>query len=132
MRRFVLAMLAMPMLPAFAAAQTAATPATPPAATAPGATPPGPAGDGHWGGHWRHGGMMKMLQAKFAAANTTHDGHLTLAQAQAAGLKPIVDHFSEIDVSHRGYVTMNDIAAWRMDRKAQKLEQRAAALRAQD
>jgi len=76
------------------------------------------------GDHW--------LAQKFAAANTTHDGHLTLAQAQAAGLHMVVDHFSDIDMSHRGYVTMNDIAAWRMDDMAKHLEQKAAELRAQD
>jgi len=125
MRRFVLAMLAVPMLPPVAVAQTAA--ATPPAITAPdGATP------GQWG-HWHHhGGMMKLWQAKFAAANTTHDGHLTLAQAQAAGMTPIVANFTAIDTAHRGYVTFNDIMAWRMDRMAAKLQTRAAALRAQD
>jgi hypothetical protein len=129
MRRFVLAMLAAPLFPAAALAQTAPSPATPPAAGAPAA--PGQSG-GHWHGHWHHGDMMKIWQAKFAAANTTHDGHLTLAQAQAADLKPVVDHFAEIDTAHRGYVTFNDIVAWRMDRMAAKLEQKAAALRAQD
>jgi len=125
MRRFVLAMLAVPMLPAVAVAQTAA--ATPPAITAPDSATPG-----QWG-HWhRHGGMMKLWQAKFAAANTTHDGHLTLAQARAAGMTPIVANFTAIDTAHRGYVTFNDIMAWRMDRMAAKLQTRAAALRAQD
>jgi hypothetical protein len=129
MRRFVLAMLAVPMLPGAAAAQTAA--ATPPAITAPDSAAPG-AVPGEWG-HWHHhGGMMKLWQAKFAAANTTHDGHLTLAQAQAAGMQPIVANFTAIDTAHRGYVTFNDIMAWRMDRMAAKLQARAAALRAQD
>jgi hypothetical protein len=129
MRRFVLAMLAMPVFPAVALAQNDTT--APPAMTAPGTAGPdasAPAGPG--GPH--QGGMMKTLQAKFAAANTTHDGHLTLAQAETAGFKPVVANFSAIDTARRGYVTLNDIEAWRMEQMAQKLEQRAAALRAQD
>jgi hypothetical protein len=75
---------------------------------------------------------MQRLRAIFAAANTTHDGHLTFPQAQASGVKPIIDHFAEIDTKNRGYITINDIEAWRLDRMAQRLEQRAAQLRAAD
>jgi hypothetical protein len=139
MRRFALiAVLASLAVPGLALAQ-AAPPAPPPgmapdAPPPPGAPPPdappppGPAG------HWHHGPgeMMHRMQADFAAANTTHDGHLTLPQAQAANLKPVVDHFAEIDTKNRGYVTLNDIEAWHLDRMAQKLEQRAAQLRAGD
>jgi hypothetical protein len=53
---------------------------------------------------------------RFVAANTTHDGHLTLAQAQAAGLRVVVRHFSEIDTTKKGYVTIDDIIAWRKAR----------------
>ena len=80
----------------------------------------------------RRGGMMKAMQAKFAAANTTHDGHLTLAQAQTAGLNLVVANFPAIDTGKRGYVTLNDIMAWRLDQLAARLQQRATALRAQD
>jgi len=128
----MLAFVTVPLLCGSALAQTAPTPPAPP----PGAPmpPPGgpdapPAPPGGWMGH-HHGDHM--LAQKFAAANTTHDGHLTLAQAQAAGLHMVVDHFSDIDMSHRGYVTMNDIAAWRMDDMAKHLEQKAAELRAED
>ena len=63
---------------------------------APGAPPPG---------------RMNM-RARFEAANTTHDGKLTLAQAQGAGMKQVVAHFNEIDADHKGYVTLQDIRAW--------------------
>jgi len=50
--------------------------------------------------------------AKFDAANTTNDGHLTLAQAQAAGMTRIVQNFSKIDAGNKGYVTLADLQAW--------------------
>jgi hypothetical protein len=78
------------------------------------------------------GSMIQQWQSMFNAANTTHDGHLTAAQAQAAGLQPVVDHFSEIDLTKRGYITFNDILAWNLDRRARMLEQKAAQLRAMD
>jgi len=48
---------------------------------------------------------------RFAAANTTHDGHLTEAQAKA-GLPAVYRHFSDIDTAHKGYVTTADIRAY--------------------
>jgi len=53
----------------------------------------------------------------FADANTTRDGHLTLDQA-TSGYKSIAKSFAQIDVNHRGYVTMDDIKAWRAAKKA--------------
>jgi hypothetical protein len=50
-------------------------------------------------------------QQRFAEANTTHDGHLTLQQAEA-GYRGIVRHFNEIDADKKGYVTVADIANW--------------------
>jgi hypothetical protein len=57
--------------------------------------------------------MMERLRA----ANTTHDGRLTLEQARAANLTPIVRHFSEIDADHKGYLTIQDIRAYRQKMK---------------
>ena len=57
------------------------------------------------------------------SANTTHDGRLTLQQAQAAA--PTVPHmallvrrFAAIDVQHKGYVTLRDIRAYRQRLRA--------------
>ena len=86
--------LAVPMA---ANAQTS-QPATPPTAQ-PSTQPPA-------------GGWQQKFIAKFDAANTTHDGHLTLAQAQAAGMKRIVKNFAQIDTGNKGYVTLSDIQAW--------------------
>jgi hypothetical protein len=131
MRRLVLAAALCLVLPAAAFAQDAATPPPPPGG--PGAPPP-PGGwmhHGMWGKGHVHMDPGEMLE-KFYAANTTHNGHLTLAQAKAANLKPVVDHFNEIDVDHHGYVTFYDVQAWHMDEMAKHLEKKADELRAKD
>jgi hypothetical protein len=50
----------------------------------------------------------QQLQARFANANTTHDGKLTRAQA-AAGMPMVAKHFDEIDTQRSGYVTLRQI-----------------------
>ncbi len=52
------------------------------------------------------------MVAKFRAANTTNDGRLTMQQAQAAGLTPVVKHFAELDPTNRGYITLQDIRSY--------------------
>lgn len=56
-------------------------------------------------------------QERFAAANTTHDGHLTLQQAKA-GYFTISRHFNEIDADKKGYVTVADVATWHKQQSA--------------
>ncbi|WP_028227990.1 EF-hand domain-containing protein [Paraburkholderia ferrariae] len=51
---------------------------------------------------------MSQLQTRFASANTTHDGRLTRAQAQA-GMPMVARHFDEIDTQQQGYVTLAQI-----------------------
>ncbi len=84
------------------------------------------------GGKWHHQMESEHMLMDFYAANTTHDGHLTLAQAKEADFKPVADHFSSIDVKKHGYVTFYDIQAWRLDDFAKHLEAEADALRAHD
>jgi hypothetical protein len=52
--------------------------------------------------------MMRVLEQRFAAANTNHDGKLTLAEAQA-GMPRVAQHFADIDTSHQGYITLDQI-----------------------
>jgi len=142
-RLAALSLILLLALPAFAIAQSApdqsgmqqppppGQPGMQPPPDQPGMQPPPPP-PGAPGPRGHDGGMMQRWQAHFDAANTTHDGHLTLAQAQAAGLKPIVDHFAAIDTQNRGYLTFNQIMAWKLDQEAQRLERKAASLRAQD
>ena len=139
MRRFWLAACVLsPLLPGLALAQVADNSAPPPAPDMMGGpgmmTPPDGGPDGGWKDHGHHGPEMNGTQTllAFYAANTTHDGHLTLAQAKAADFTPVVDNFPAIDVNHHGYVTFYDIVAWHMDDMAKHLEQQATALRAKD
>ena len=49
------------------------------------------------------------VEAHFAAANTSHDGHLTKPQAEQAGWSRVAKRFDEIDVGHKGWVSVADI-----------------------
>jgi hypothetical protein len=68
----------------------------------------------------------RSAEQHFTDANTTHDGKLTLEQA-AAGYKSIVKSFDQIDTQHHGYVTMEDIKAWKDAKKAARRSARMAA-----
>jgi hypothetical protein len=56
-------------------------------------------------------------QQRFEQANTTHDGHLTPEQAKD-GYPSIARHFTEIDSDKKGYVTEDDIRAWRKQHRS--------------
>jgi opacity protein-like surface antigen len=58
-------------------------------------------------------------EQRFQEANATHDGRLTLDQAKA-GYKSIVRHFQDIDTNGKGFVTENDIRAWRATEKERR------------
>jgi hypothetical protein len=62
------------------------------------------------------------MEERFAKANATHDGHLTLAQAKT-GYPTVARHFAEIDTAKKGYVTEDEIKAWE---KAERAQHRAA------
>ena len=92
---------AMPAPPAAVDAPLAAAPAGP--ADAPAAPAP------------RHKRMT--WEERFALANQAHNGRLTLDEAKG-GYRGIATHFREIDADNKGYVTTDDIKAWRAARKA--------------
>ncbi|KEZ05404.1 hypothetical protein GQ57_12495 [Burkholderia sp. MSh2] len=75
--------------------------------------PPGAAASG--GARAEH--ALMQLQARFANANTTHDGRLTREQA-AAGMPMVAQHFDEIDTQRNGYVTLAQIAGFMRQRMA--------------
>jgi hypothetical protein len=92
------------------------------------APPPGmqpPPGPGMAGPGMPRG---KGWRAKFEMANVTHDGRLTREQAQAAGMRGVAVHFDQIDADHKGYVTMQDIRAWRHARQRMKAAAQGAPI----
>lgn len=81
-------------------------PQTPPAVATPTPTPtPGTAATAHR--------ARKTYAERFAAANTTHDGKLTLEQARAGRMRSIVKNFAAMDAEKRGYVTFDQVTAYR-------------------
>jgi len=60
---------------------------------------------------------MQQLQARFAAANTTHDGKLTQAQA-AQGMPMVARNFDQIDTQKAGFVTLPQIEQFMQQRAA--------------
>jgi hypothetical protein len=102
----LLALLIQAPLPA-----AAQTPPSAPAAPAPAVTTPAP----------RPGtpfNRRQPLVQRFAEANTTHDGHLTLDQANAARWFYIEKNFSAIDKDHKGYVSVDDIRGYAATQRA--------------
>ena len=67
---------------------------------------------------YAQGTMAGRLQARFTAADTDHDGKLTLAEAQA-GMPRVAAHFAQIDADHKGYVTLDDIGRYAAQRRQQ-------------
>lgn len=60
--------------------------------------------------------FAQMMQNRFNAANTNHDGKLTLAEAQA-GMPRVAQHFSEIDTAKKGYITFAQLSAFMAAKK---------------
>jgi hypothetical protein len=58
---------------------------------------------------------MQQLQARFSAANTTHDGKLTKAQA-AQGMPMVAQNFDQIDTQRAGYITLLQIEQFMQQR----------------
>jgi hypothetical protein len=59
--------------------------------------------------HAQVGGRMdSIIEKRFNAANTTHDGKLTKEQAEA-GMPRVAKNFDTIDSDHKGYVTLQQV-----------------------
>ena len=64
----------------------------------------------------------------FTQANLAHDGHLTLAEAKS-GYPSVARSFHAIDVDEKGFVTQNDIRAWKALQKARRAHEHDDPLR---
>jgi len=105
--RMLSLLVVLPLCAAPAFAQTVPAPPATVASTAqPAASKPAPSAPNPSSSHRRVG-----WEQRFADANASHDGHLTLDQAKS-GYVTIARHFKTIDAEHKGYVTLDDIRAW--------------------
>lgn len=93
-----------PTTPSPAQSQAAATAAAP-VATGDGAPPAQP------------GRKRLTWEERFEQANLGRNGRLTLEEAKG-GYRSIARNFSNIDATNKGYVTLDDIRAWRAQQKA--------------
>lgn len=66
------------------------------------------------------------LDERFAIANTTHDGRLTLEQARSK-LPAVAHRFAAIDTANQGYVTLDQIKAYRRQQAAERRAAKKAA-----
>lgn len=66
------------------------------------------------------------VEAHFAAANTTHDGHLTREQALQGDWPRVARHFDEIDTDHRGWISVEQIHAFNKSHAHHRKEQNPA------
>jgi len=57
------------------------------------------------------------LAQRFAAANVTHDGRLTRAQAER-GMPFVARNFDAMDIDRKGYVTLPEVQAFLAQRRA--------------
>jgi hypothetical protein len=67
-------------------------------------------------------------EQRFELANTSADGKLTLDQARL-GYREVARNFAAIDLSGRGYVTVEDILGWQ---RANREARRTARMLAED
>ena len=111
----VLAVVAAGVLPA--RSQTTTPSPTPPASASPA---PATAATGQAHAPRRH---RRTLTQMFQEANTTGDGHLT--RDQATKMPAVARDFEAIDKDRKGYVTLEQIRAYRHDMRVQRRAARA-------
>lgn len=64
--------------------------------------------------HSMMGGHHANMEARFKQADTDGDGALTLAEAKAGRVIPVVHHFDQLDADKNGKVSMEELASGRM------------------
>jgi hypothetical protein len=64
--------------------------------------------------------VQAKLRARFDAADTTGAGHISQAQAEAAGLGYVARHFGEIDAGGHGSVSWAQVQAWIAQRQTSR------------
>jgi EF hand len=70
--------------------------------------------------------MRAKITERFAAADTNHDGKLTREEAEA-NMPMVARNFDQIDKTHKGYVTLDDIQAFSREKMAARHAAKAGA-----
>ncbi|MBJ9616893.1 EF-hand domain-containing protein [Burkholderia multivorans] len=65
-----------------------------------------------------HAQVVRKLARQFSAADTQNTGSITEAQARAAGLGYVANHFRQIDASGSGRVSFSDVQRYMQTRSA--------------
>ncbi|WP_175778055.1 EF-hand domain-containing protein [Burkholderia anthina] len=65
-----------------------------------------------------HAQVVRKLARQFGAADTQNTGSITQAQARAAGLGYVANHFRQIDSSGSGRVSFSDVQHYMQARSA--------------
>ncbi|AXK64457.1 MULTISPECIES: hypothetical protein [Burkholderia] len=65
-----------------------------------------------------HAQVVRKLARQFGAADTQNTGSITQAQARAAGLGYVANHFRQIDASGSGRVSFSDVQRYVQARSA--------------
>jgi len=55
--------------------------------------------------------LEEQVNSRFAAADANHDGQLTQVEAKDK-MPRVYAHFDEIDTTHKGYVTLDEVKAY--------------------
>ncbi|AJY17426.1 MULTISPECIES: EF-hand domain-containing protein [Burkholderia] len=63
-----------------------------------------------------HAQVVRKLARQFSAADTQNTGSITEAQARAAGLGYVANHFRQIDASGSGRVSFSDVQRYMQTR----------------
>ncbi|MDR8728207.1 EF-hand domain-containing protein [Burkholderia pseudomultivorans] len=67
-----------------------------------------------------HAQVVRKLARQFGAADTQNTGSITEAQARAAGLGYVANHFRQIDASGSGRVSFADVQRYMQARSASR------------
>lgn len=68
--------------------------------------------------------MRARITERFASADANHDGKLTREEADAK-MPMVARNFDQIDKSHKGYVTLEDVQAFSRERMAERRAMKA-------
>jgi hypothetical protein len=67
------------------------------------------------------------LHQRFVAADADKDGFVTLEEAKKVGMTATVKHFAQIDTTHRGKVSEDEIKTFFVKQSGERAEQPAVS-----